>query len=214
MKLCNPRPYPALHKARAFLRGLPHSPLVELAREGIQGGRALSPAHEFKYALRLAEHGTSRFLCEVLLRGASETVQGIFASALRERFEERLRFISLISYALWEDGHSVSSFREACRPDALGLARLRARVSRALASGNVTSGTAQRDLVPLLREYNILDNHFGPSVPGLGGHEVPILASPAAPEDLKKLVLREMADSRSITSRGLLGLPLTPYDHM
>lgn len=200
-----------MRKARAFMRGLPRSPLVEVAREGIQSQLSLSPIQEFKYATRLAEHGSSRFLCEVLGRGASKTVQDIFAGSLRKRFEEKLRFMSLISYALWDASHPLQTFREACRPDAVELAGLRASVSKALASGNVSSEIAQQDLVALLRTYNILDVHFGQSVPELGGHETAILSS-SAPDGLKKLLIREIADSKSIAAKGLLGLPLTPYD--
>ncbi len=214
MDSCNlrPRPYPMLHRARAFVRGLPKAPFVEVALEGIMGGRSLSQLQEFKYATRLAEHGTTRFLCRTLECGASKTIQDIFASAIRKRFEEKLCFMSVVSYALWQDGHPISTFYNACRQDAEGLAVLRGRISNALASGNVTSEVAQKDLVSILRIYNIADGHFGPRVPELKGHEAAVLASPKAPDDLKKLLVREMADSRSIARKGLLGLPLTPYD--
>lgn len=214
MESCNlpPRQYSILQKAKAFVRGLPGSPLLEVAREGIRGKRSLSPLSEFRYAARLAEHGTSRFLCEALEQGCSRNVQDIFATALKNRFDAKLRFISAISYALWEGGHGPAAFAEACRPDALGLSELRKSISKALASGRVSSSPAQKELVPILRHYNILDRYFGVCVPELAGHEIAILVSPDCSDDLKKLVIREMADSRSIPSKGMLGLPLTPYD--
>jgi hypothetical protein len=183
-----------------------------VAREGIQGQRSISPTNELKYATRLAEHGTSRFLCKILERGCSRAVQDIFAASLKNRFEEKLRFMSAISYALWADGHPLQTFKEACRWDALDIAELRKNITKTLSSGQVTSPTAQNTLVPILREYNIIDYYFGACVPELSGHEIPVLSSPYASDELKKLIIREMADSRSIVSRGMLGLPLTPYD--
>jgi hypothetical protein len=208
----NNRPFTALCKLKAFARGLPYSPLTEVAREGIGKSFSLSPFEESRYAARLAEHGTTGFLCHVLGRGCSRAVQDIFASALRGRFEEKLRFMSAISYALWGAGHGISRFRDACRYDAQELAELRRGASVALASGNLTSGVAQAELVPVLRHYNIADGHFGKCVPELSGHEIPILSSPVVPEELKRRLIRELSDSRGIAAKGLLGLPLTPYD--
>lgn len=206
------RPYPVMHKMRAFMRGLPYSPLVEVAREGIGRKHSLSSFEEFTYANRLAEHAPSGFLCHVLEKGCSKTIQDIFAPALKKRFEEKLRFMSLISYSLWEGGHGVSTFHRACGWDAHEIAGLRSRVAKTLASGKLTSPVAQVNLVSILRHYNIVDGHFGTKVPELANHELTVLKSPNAPDNLKRVVISEMADSLSIAKKGLRGLPLTPYD--
>ncbi|MBU0527558.1 hypothetical protein KKE92_03700 [Candidatus Micrarchaeota archaeon] len=203
------KPYTFRSKAKAFARGMPTSPLLEVAKEGFLGKHSLTSAQEQKYVERLLTHGSPGLFCGVLESDCSENIQDLFAREIQAHFQLKLRQMSSVSFAMHESSHPVDAFIDACAADAQELSKLREKTIRAVASKNITSIRAQNDLAYLFRNYPILDVLFVSKITCLPD-QLDALVHTSLPPETLRIFFGQFHDSLKIP-RSELALPITPY---
>jgi hypothetical protein len=204
------KPYTFSSKAKAFARGMPTSPLLEVAKEGFLGKYSLTPTQEQKYVERMLIHGSPSLFCGVLESGCSRNIQDLFARAIQVHFQLKLRQISAVSFAMHESSHPMDAFIDACASDAQELSKLREKAIRAVASKNVTSVRAQNDLAYMCRNFPLLDVIFISKITCLPD-QLDALVHTSLPPETLRIFFGQFHDSLKIPSRGHIALPLTPY---